>query len=251
MDLITTGRSAADRGRIEQLSACRRRRSFVFPQPAAAAAAAAPGPADDAGANAPAGTELSGLLADRRRDAFSANEIGAELRERMNMDVSADDVRPLSPRAPCQPRLCTHVVAACLQGVVSVFRRCGQRSTRSSWRVWSGRPAAAGTASAGIDGGVAAPCVWHFNYSSSICVFGGKATPNVPPVFAHPRCEDPKHEQPKTHNHQQSLTQESLVGTRPLDDPREMSFFERSCLSSAPPPLHRDRTTGSPTRRLR
>ena len=108
MDLITTGRSAADRGRIEQLSACRRRRSFVFPQPAAAAAAAAPGPADDAGANAPAGTELSGLLADRRRDAFSANEIGAELRERMNMDVSADDVRPLSSRAPCQPAPIVH-----------------------------------------------------------------------------------------------------------------------------------------------
>ena len=119
MDLITTGRSAADRGRIEQLSACRRRRclsrtphrrrySFAFPQPAAAAAAAPPCPANDAGANAPAGTELSGLLADRRRDAFSANEIGAELRERMNMDVSADDVRPLSSRAPCQPAPIVH-----------------------------------------------------------------------------------------------------------------------------------------------
>lgn len=58
MDLITTGRSAADRGRIEQLA-----------------------------------LELTGLLADRRRDNFNANEIGQELRERMNMDVSGDDVR--------------------------------------------------------------------------------------------------------------------------------------------------------------
>eukprot|EP01052_Picozoa_sp_SAG31_P044609 SAG31_NODE_7844_length_1584_cov_1.072727_1_plen_217_part_00 len=58
MDLITTGRSAADRGRIEQMA-----------------------------------LELTGLLADRRKETFSVGEISSELRERMNMDVPIEDVR--------------------------------------------------------------------------------------------------------------------------------------------------------------
>jgi DNA replication licensing factor MCM4 len=58
MDLITTGRSANDRQRLDALA-----------------------------------SELRGLIDDRRGDSFAVYEVAAELRERSQIDVSNDDVR--------------------------------------------------------------------------------------------------------------------------------------------------------------